>query len=132
MTWRSSAALMNPLPSLSNTLAGGAYASNLSLEKLPSSPHTPPTKQTKQRIHVIAFKVAAAYCHILGDEFNKLQKRTSLRQRVPEGLDNFLLGISVLHFARHHIQKLGEVDCAVTVGVNLHSRQSSFIRYSSV
>jgi hypothetical protein len=36
-----------------------------------------------------------------------------------EGLADLLLGVSVLHLARHHGEELGEVNGAVVVGVNL-------------
>ena len=37
----------------------------------------------------------------------------------PESFLNLLLGVRVLHLARHHGEKLGEIDCPVTVGINL-------------
>lgn len=36
-----------------------------------------------------------------------------------EGLTDLLLGVRLLHLPRHHGQELGEVDGAVSVGVNL-------------
>merc|ERR1719199_2199718 len=36
-----------------------------------------------------------------------------------EGLDDLLLGVSVLHLASHHGEELGEVDGAVAVGIDL-------------
>ena len=36
-----------------------------------------------------------------------------------EGLEDLLLGVSILHFAGHHGEELGEVDGAVAVGVDL-------------
>jgi hypothetical protein len=47
-----------------------------------------------------------------------------------EGLADLLLGVGVLHLARHHRQELGEVDGAVVVGVDLvdHVLQLAFAR----
>lgn len=36
-----------------------------------------------------------------------------------EGLANLLLGVGILHLARHHGEELGEVNGAVVVGVDL-------------
>jgi len=36
-----------------------------------------------------------------------------------EGLPDLLFAVGVLHLARHHGQELGEVDCAIAVGIDL-------------
>jgi hypothetical protein len=41
-----------------------------------------------------------------------------------EGLEDLLLGVGVLHLARHQSQELGEIDGPVSVGVDLRASHS--------
>ena len=66
------------------------------------------------------------YCSPRSKHCNTTAARTHTKTGKPaattphlEGLEDLLLGVSVLHLARHERQELGEVDGAVAVGVHL-------------
>lgn len=45
-----------------------------------------------------------------------------------EGLDDLLLRVCVLHLARHHVQKLGEVNRSVAIRIHLRREAHGGIR----
>ena len=70
-------------------------------------------------LHFLVRQLFSQVCHDV-TQFGGGDETIAVLVKDLEGLEDFLLGIRVLHLARHHGQKFGEINGATTVGINLY------------